>query len=100
LQKAFEERTLPVPSILGSLNTGFAKQITGAADVIFLNRKAGRLGDKVSPHGKGHHKHPINPIIKGCNTLLVNNRPAAYLGVFDLCQHKMIPIKSTLIIGS
>jgi hypothetical protein len=89
------------PSVVGSFNTGRGKQFVGALDVIFNGRPAGRKGDLVTAHPSGKKKkHPPNAIVLNCShSVIINGRPAAYLGNHDICKHKMIPVKAQVIIG-
>jgi uncharacterized Zn-binding protein involved in type VI secretion len=89
------------PSVLGSFNTARGKQFMGALDTIFNGKPAGRKGDMVTPHPSGKkRKHPPNPIVLNCShSVIINGRPAAYLGNHDICKHKMIPVKAQVIIG-
>lgn len=89
------------PSIMGSFNTAKGVQFMGAIDTIFNGRPAGRRGDLVTPHPSGKKKkHPPNPILLSCSkSVIINGRPAAYLGNHDVCKHKMIPVKAQVIIG-
>ena len=71
---------------------GAVKKKTGAQTVL-VNGKPAAMKNKsmVVPHkGPKPPIHPINPIMKGDKTVLVEKMPIAFVGVPDSCKHLMI----------
>jgi uncharacterized Zn-binding protein involved in type VI secretion len=93
---------MPIPTKLGSLNTGAGAIINGEPTVLINNRPAARVGDLYSGHPgfDPRHPHPPNPIINGNPRILIGGRPLGYLGVFESLGHTAIPTESNMIIGA
>jgi uncharacterized Zn-binding protein involved in type VI secretion len=91
---------MPIPTKVGSLNTGAGALFVGDSNFLLNGRPAARVGDLYSSHpGTGFKPHPPNPIITGAQSIQVGGRSLGYLGVFEALGHVAIPTDSDIIIG-
>ena len=87
---------MPIPSKMGSLNSGGGISFMGDPTVIINGRPASRVGDFVTGHP---YLHPPNPIVLGSNSVIVGGRRLGFLGCLDACHHVMIPHESDVLVG-
>lgn len=70
-----------------------------AVNVLINNKPAAHLGSFVTGHPGPPKFHPPNPIVLGNPKVLINMKPAAFMGCPNACRHMMISTSPNVLIG-
>jgi len=86
----------------GDINEKKARLEKGCAETVLVNGKKTGIKSKANvvkhPGQNPKKPHPMNPIAKGDDTVLVEKMPIAFKGTIDQCKHKMIKASEDVLV--
>ena len=91
---------MPPAVTMGTPNTGLGFAIAPVAvSVLIMGKPAATMGTFVTAHPGPPKIHPPNPIMLGNPKVLINGKPAAFMGAPCMCMHCMLTTTPQVMIG-